>query len=161
MPMNSGPGPGAGERPALPGGLRHVLRPDAGYGEGEVLRTFVHRSEGRKWAADYRFYPARFCGIQYGNEIKEWYALAAYLRSFGEDGIPQQYAAADGRKEVSHSWNPIELVKNPNWITLVAWLVLALVIAGAVLLVRTVIRWRKNRRYGGLPGPLVRPIEIV
>lgn len=87
-----------------------------------------------------------------GGEIKEWYALAAYLRSFGEDGIPQQYASADGRKEVSHSWNPIELVKNPNWISLVAWLVLALVIAGAVLLVRTVIRWRKNRRYGGYRG---------
>ena len=87
-----------------------------------------------------------------GGEIKEWYALAAYLRSFGEDGIPQQYASADGRKEVSHSWNPIELVKNPNWISLIAWLVLALVIAGAVLLVRTVIRWRKNRRYGGYRG---------
>lgn len=23
-----------------------------------------------------------------GNEIKEWYALAAYLRSFGEKGVP-------------------------------------------------------------------------
>lgn len=84
-----------------------------------------------------------------GGEIKEWYALAAYLRSFGEDGIPQQYASADGRKVVSHSWNPIELVKNPNWISLVAWLILALAIAGVVLLVRSVIRWRRNRRYGG------------
>lgn len=84
-----------------------------------------------------------------GGEIKGWYALAAYLKSFGEEGIPQQYAFPDGRKEVSHSWNPIELVKHPNWISLVAWLVLALVIAGVVLLVRTVIRWRKNRRYGG------------
>ena len=25
-----------------------------------------------------------------GNEIKEWYALAAYLRSFGEKGVPQR-----------------------------------------------------------------------
>ena len=83
-----------------------------------------------------------------GGEIKEWYALAAYLRSFGEDGIPQQYASADGRKEVSHSWNPIELVKHPNWISLAAWLVLALVLAGVVLLVRGIVRWRRNRRYG-------------
>lgn len=87
-----------------------------------------------------------------GGEIKEWYALAAYLRSFGEEGIPQQYASADGRKEVSRSWNPIELVKNPSWITLIAWLVLVLVIAGVVLLVRSLIRWRRNRRYGGSRG---------
>ena len=84
-----------------------------------------------------------------GGEIKEWYALAAYLRSFGEDGLSQRYASGDGRKEVSRSWNPVELVKHPSWISLVAWLVLALVVAGAVLLVRGVIRWRRNRRYGG------------
>ena len=47
------------------------------------------------------------------------YALAAYLQSFGEEGIPGRYSlpSGDGRKDVSRSWNPIELVKNPNWIT--------------------------------------------
>src|SRR5699024_7053229 len=40
---------------------------------------------------------------RYGNELKEWYALAAYLQSFGEDGLPDSYAQPDGRKEVSHS----------------------------------------------------------
>ncbi|MEY8316479.1 metallophosphatase [Oscillospiraceae bacterium 50-58] len=85
-----------------------------------------------------------------GNEIKEWYALAAYLQSFGEEGIPGRYSlpSGDGRKDVSRSWNPIELVKNPNWITVVTLLVLAVaVIAGAFLL-----RWlryaRRRRRYG-------------
>ena len=85
-----------------------------------------------------------------GNEIKEWYALAAYLQSFGEEGIPGRYSlpSGDGRKDVSRSWNPIELVKSPNWITMVTLLVLAVaVIAGAFLL-----RWlhyaRRRRRYG-------------
>ena len=44
-----------------------------------------------------------------GNEIKEWYALAAYLESFGEEGVPGHYAVPDGRKDVSRSWNPIQL----------------------------------------------------
>lgn len=85
-----------------------------------------------------------------GNEIKEWYALAAYLRSFGEEGVPNGYARpnGDGRKSVSRSWNPIELVKNPNWITLVTLAVLA----AAVILTAFLLRWlhyaRKRRRYG-------------
>ena len=53
-----------------------------------------------------------------GNEIKEWYALAAYLNSFGENGVPGHYVIPDGRKSVSSSLNPVELLKTPNWITL-------------------------------------------
>ena len=38
-----------------------------------------------------------------GNEIKEWYALAAYLQSFGEEGLSRRYSYpnGDGRKDVS------------------------------------------------------------
>lgn len=40
-----------------------------------------------------------------GNELKEWYALAAYLEQFGEDGLPDRYAApANGCKQVSDSF---------------------------------------------------------
>ena len=83
-----------------------------------------------------------------GNELKEWYALAAYLQSFGTDGLPDTYAHSDGRKDVSHSLNPIELLKNPNWITLVTLLVLAVVIVLAVFLVRRLIFRRRRRRRG-------------
>ena len=83
-----------------------------------------------------------------GNEIKEWYALAAYLQSFGEEGVPARYARPDGRKNVSHSWYPIELVKNPNWITLVTLAVLAVLVVLAAFLVRWVRSARKRRRYG-------------
>ncbi len=85
-----------------------------------------------------------------GNEIKEWYALAAYLQSFGEEGVPSRYSKpnGDGRKAVSRSWNPVELVKNPNWITGVALAVLAVAVILAALLVRWLRGARRRRRYG-------------
>ena len=84
-----------------------------------------------------------------GNEIKEWYALAAYLQSFGEEGVPSRYARPDGRKHVSHSWNPFELVTNLNWIGIAALLAFAVTIALIVLLVRRLMAAKKRRRYGG------------
>ena len=86
-----------------------------------------------------------------GNEIKEWYALAAYLQSFGEEGLPDRYAkpGGDGRKHVSRSWNPLELVTNLNWIGAAALLVLAAAIALAVFLVRWLLAAKRRRRYGG------------
>jgi len=86
---------------------------------------------------------------EHGSEIKEWYALAAYLKSFGRDGIPEQYEQPDGRKNVDLSWNPVQLLKNANWITLVVLLLLALVIVVVLLVVRAVRRRRRRRRYGG------------
>ena len=85
-----------------------------------------------------------------GSEIKEWYALAAYLQSFGEEGIPGRYSlpGGDGRKDVSRSWNPIELVKNPSWITVVALLVLAVAVIGGAFLLRWLRYARRRRRYG-------------
>lgn len=85
-----------------------------------------------------------------GNEIKEWYALAAYLESFGEEGIPGWYSkpSGDGRKNVSRSWNPIELVKDPSWITLAALAVLLVVLALAAFVIRWLYYARRRRRYG-------------
>ena len=83
-----------------------------------------------------------------GNEIKEWYALAAYLQSFGEEGIPTRYTQPDGRKNVSRSWNPVELVKNANWITVVTLIVLAVVLVLAFFLVRALRYAHRRRRYG-------------
>lgn len=85
-----------------------------------------------------------------GNEIKEWYALAAYLQSFGEEGVPSRYGRpnGDGRKVVSHSWNPVELVKNLNWIGGAALVVLAVVVVLVIFLLRWLRSARKRRRYG-------------
>ena len=89
-----------------------------------------------------------------GNEVKEWYALAAYLRSFGEEGLPGHYAQSDGRKDVSRSWNPVELVKSPNWLTLAALAVILAVLAAAALVIRRVFfrRGRARRGYRNYRG---------
>jgi len=84
-----------------------------------------------------------------GNEIKEWYALAAYLQSFGSEGLPAHYARTDGRKTVSRSWSPIQLLKHPNWTTLAALAVLVLVALAVYWAVRTLVRRQRSRRYGG------------
>lgn len=83
-----------------------------------------------------------------GNEIKEWYALAAYLQGFGAQGVPDHYTAGSC-KDISRSWNPIELVKSPGWITLVFLAVVVLVIAAVVLLVRRVLGLGGRRKQGG------------
>ena len=84
-----------------------------------------------------------------GNEIKEWYALAAYLQWIGEDGIPESWygdGELHGRKTVSHSWSPGELLTNWNWISylvLAAALLLILLVVG---IVRLIIRRRRRKR---------------
>lgn len=83
-----------------------------------------------------------------GNEIKEWYALAAYLQNFGTDGVPSHYEAGSC-KTISTSWNPIELVKNPSLFTVGLVLILILLVVLVVFLVRTLIRRGRRRRGGG------------
>ena len=83
-----------------------------------------------------------------GNEIKEWYALAAYLQSLGEEGMPERYGSlqGDGRKLVLDDWSFHSLTVNLNWIT---WLVLAaalLLILLVVLIVRFVVRRRRRKK---------------
>lgn len=83
-----------------------------------------------------------------GAEVKEWYALASYLHSMGT--VDGRYAAPEGRKTAVPSWNPIDLLKHPNWITLaVLALGLALCLAAA-LLVRLAVRRSPHRRGGGI-----------
>ncbi len=83
-----------------------------------------------------------------GNEIKEWYALAAYLESFGKDGVPEAYASGlgDGRKTVTHGLSPSELLTNWNWITWAVVLAALAVFLLAVLLVRLILRRARRKR---------------
>lgn len=77
---------------------------------------------------------------QDGYEIKEWYALAAYLQSFGDAGVPQQYSAPGSSKTVSRSWNPGELVTALNWVSLAVLALVLLLILAVVLIIRAVKR---------------------
>ena len=86
-----------------------------------------------------------------GNEIKEWYALAAYLESFGEDGVPDPYEQerGDGRKSVRLDRDFESLTVNLNWITYAALALVLLVVLIVILVIRFIvrrIRRRKNNR---------------
>ena len=77
-------------------------------------------------------------GVQ---EIKEWVALAEYMKSFPDvDGngipdIPARYRQPEGRFSPSPSWNPIRLIAGGNWITYGAiGIGILLHIMGAVLI---------------------------
>lgn len=80
----------------------------------------------------------------HGSEIKEWYALAMYLQALGT--VPGRYASPDGRKLVSRSWNPVELLKRPNWITLAALLVILLFTIVIVFGIHRFLRRRRRKR---------------
>lgn len=85
-----------------------------------------------------------------GTEVKEWYALASYLQSMGT--VDSRYATPEGRKTVSRSWNPIELVRSPGWITLAAMALAVLAVAIIVLLVTKPLRRRSRRGYRAYRG---------
>ena len=63
---------------------------------------------------------SRTPGVQ---EIKEWVALAAYLKGFpDQDGngvpeIPARYRQPEGRFAPAPSWNPVALIAGGNGIT--------------------------------------------
>ncbi|MBM6939193.1 bifunctional metallophosphatase/5'-nucleotidase [Pseudoflavonifractor phocaeensis] len=90
---------------------------------------------------------SRIIQDQNGAEVKAWYALAGYLRSMGT--VDSRYSGPEGRKVVSDSWNPVELVSHPRLLTVIVWLVLLLVVVLAVfLIVRLTGGQRRRKGYG-------------
>jgi len=79
---------------------------------------------------------------QEGGEVKEWYALASYLKELGT--VPEQYSGPEGRKVVDDSWSPIALLKHPNAVTLTVEAVGLALILAAALAVRAAARRRKR-----------------
>ncbi len=89
---------------------------------------------------------------QDGSELKEWYALASYIDSFGNNKVPvKKYGDVQGRKVQENSLNPFKLLKQTNkffWmITAAVVLVLAIVTLLVVLLVKLIRRMRYGK-YG-------------
>lgn len=86
-----------------------------------------------------------------GTELKEWYGLASYLASFPDGQVPDRYATGENRKVEVNSWNPIQLVKQPNKFFFIIWGILLSLLLVIVLLVRWIrrrIRRRRLRRAG-------------
>mgnify|MGYP004518973049 FL=1 len=82
-----------------------------------------------------------------GNELKEWYALAAYLEQFGEDGLPDRYAdPANGCKQVSDSFTPGQLLAGWNGITWAVLGIVLLILALILLLIRSLHRRIRRKK---------------
>ncbi len=91
-------------------------------------------------------------GIQ---EIKEWVALAAYLKSFpdrdgnGVPDLPARYRQPAGRFSAAPSWNPVALVGGGNAITYGAMgigLLIVVLTAGLVFLAVRLVRRKLTDR---------------
>lgn len=80
-----------------------------------------------------------------GNEVKEWYAIASYLQTMGGQ-VDAEYARPDGRKQVTASWNPADLLRNPNKFTLIAAAAVIVLLLLIVLLVRFTLRRARRKR---------------
>jgi 2',3'-cyclic-nucleotide 2'-phosphodiesterase (5'-nucleotidase family) len=87
-------------------------------------------------------------GIQ---EIKEWLALAAYMKGFPDvDGngipdIPARYRQPEGRFAADPSWNPIRLIAGGNGITYGVLVIGMGVLVLAVILLRLSIRLLRRK----------------
>ena len=95
-------------------------------------------------------YDAHIIHMPDGSELKAWHAFALYLQSFGDGGIPQIYAAPQGRKIVEDSKNPIHLIKYPGAPTIIVLVLLVLVVGllGFLLHRFTNRNGRRRRRMG-------------
>jgi 2',3'-cyclic-nucleotide 2'-phosphodiesterase (5'-nucleotidase family) len=96
-------------------------------------------------------------GIQ---ELKEWIALATYMKSFpdtdgnGIPNIPDRYRAPEGRITAAPSWNPVWLIAGGNRITYGA-LAAAILLLGILGLLLWKVRKRlarKRRPDSMMPG---------
>lgn len=79
-----------------------------------------------------------------GNELKEWYALASYLEEMGT--ISEEYSGPQGRKVIEASWNPIQLLKNPNMITLAVLAIVLMLILIVVIIIRVTVKKLRKRK---------------
>ncbi len=89
-----------------------------------------------------------------GNELKEWVALAEYLKSFDKENgiakISSYYSELQGRKIESDSTHIADLLKNPNKIFFIALaVVFVLIFIITIIMVLTVkaVRRRKKKTF--------------
>lgn len=89
--------------------------------------------------------------IVYSNnhEVKEWLAIAEYLKSFekikGVPQVPLYYNKTQDRKIVDNDSGIFSIIKNPNKIALFLYLAVAVVIAIIVFIIIIIYKRRKGK----------------
>lgn len=95
--------------------------------------------------------------IIYGNEngkkyeLKEWLALAQYLKSFekinGIPQIPEYYNKTHGRKVIENSYNIVSILKNPNSISLTIYAVIIVLLFLIIFVIYKISSKRKTKKH--------------
>lgn len=80
-----------------------------------------------------------------GNPVKEWYAIASYLRDMDGE-MDEKYAEPDGRKVVYSSLNPVKLLRNANMFTYIALALIAVITALIVWAVWAIVKKIKKKK---------------
>lgn len=84
-----------------------------------------------------------------GAEVKEWVALADYMKSFDKvDGVsrlPERYKETEGRKVVDRDRSIGAIISHPNGITLTIYGIVLLIVGGSVGLTIWLMNRRKKR----------------
>ncbi len=80
-----------------------------------------------------------------GNPVKEWYAIASYLRDMDGE-MDEKYATPDGRKIVYSSLNPVKLLRNANMFTYIALALIAVMTALIVWAVWAIVKKIKKKK---------------
>jgi len=83
------------------------------------------------------------------NEVKEWLAIAEYLKSFdkvnGVSQISQDYKETHGRKIIDNTHNVFALLNNPNRIALAVYFIVILAIVGMAFIIRMIVTRKKRK----------------
>lgn len=74
-----------------------------------------------------------------GNPVKEWYAIASYLKEMNGE-MDEGYAATDGRKVVYSSFSPVKLLSNANKFTYAAAALIIIIILAVIIIIRKIRR---------------------
>ncbi len=88
---------------------------------------------------------------QNGRELKEWYALAGYLKSMTPEKLTQQYSAPQGRKVLEDSKALADIFKKPNRFFRMMAAALILVLSVVILLIVLLVKLLRRLRYGKHP----------
>ena len=84
-----------------------------------------------------------------GHELKEWLAIAEYLKSFekeeGTPKVPKYYSEKQGRKVVDNDKGIKARFKNPNKIALILYGIILLIIIIIILIIKIIKRKKKKK----------------
>jgi 2',3'-cyclic-nucleotide 2'-phosphodiesterase (5'-nucleotidase family) len=83
-------------------------------------------------------------------EVKEWFSIVEYLKSFDAvDGVPQipdYYKVTHGRKNIYDNKSIIALLKNPNGIALAVYIAVPVITALLILLLNKLVKIIRRKR---------------